>query len=210
MIPLRKKLTKNELVVATKNEKKLQEIKYIFRDLNIQITSLKDFPGCPRVVENGNSFNENAIKKALTIAKFTKRLTLGEDSGLEVEALGGKPGIYSSRFAGPRKSDSKNNLKLLHLLGSLPFSRRKAHYYCSVALADKDRLLGVVQGSCSGMIGFEPKGNSGFGYDPLFMIPKFKKTFAQLGPQIKHKMSHRYRALSKAKKIILTYLRKSV
>jgi len=140
------------------------------------------------------------------IARFTKKLTLGEDSGLCVNALGGIPGIYSSRFSGKSKSDKKNNLKLIRLLKGLPLNKRKAYYSCAVALADKDGLLGVVEGKCSGLIDFELKGNTGFGYDPLFLIPRYKKTFAQLGPRIKHKMSHRYRALEKAKKIIQKYI----
>ena len=200
---------KKELVIATRNKKKLEEIREIFNDLEIKITSLKDYPRAPRVIENGKSFNENAAKKALAIAKYTKKLTLGEDSGLEVDVLDGKPGIYSSRFAGSDKSDFRNNSKLLRLLKNIPLSERKARYRCSVALADRNGILGVVQGDCRGIIGFAPKGSFGFGYDPLFVVAKFKKTFAQLGPEIKHKMSHRYRALSKARKIILTYLERS-
>lgn len=198
-----------ELVVATKNRKKLEEIKEILSDLNLKITSLKDYSSTPRIVENGRTFRENAIKKALRIAKFTQKLTLGEDSGLEVEALGGKPGIYSSRFAGKDKNDLKNNLKLLKLLGNLPLKKRKARYICAVALADKKGLVGVAEGKCNGWMGFELKGKYGFGYDPLFIIPKHKKTFAQLGPRIKHKISHRFRALAKVKKIILDYHRKN-
>jgi XTP/dITP diphosphohydrolase len=197
-----------ELVVASRNQKKVKEIKEILKGLkSLKITSLRDYPHAPHIAENGRSFKENAIKKATRIAHFTQRLTLGEDSGLEVAALGGKPGIYSSRFAGKDKDDLRNNLKLLRLLGNLPLSKRRARYVCSVALADKNGLLGVVEGACSGLIGFKMRGCFGFGYDPLFIIPKYKKTFAQLGPRIKHKMSHRFRALSKAKGIILEYSR---
>lgn len=195
-----------ELVVATKNKKKLEEIKEILKDPNLKITSLADYPQAPRVMENGKTFKENAIKKAVKIVRFTQKLTLGEDSGLEVEALGGRPGIYSSRFAGKEKNDFKNNLKLLRLLKGLPLNKRKARYVCAVALADKEELIRVVEGICRGLIGFKPKGHFGFGYDPLFIIPKYKKTVAQLGPAIKHKMSHRYRALKKIKKIIRKYI----
>lgn len=194
-----------ELVVATKNKKKLAEIKEILKSLNLKISSLADYPQRPRIIENGKTFRENALKKAVKIAHFTQKLTLGEDSGLEVNALGGKPGIYSSRFSGRDKSDLKNNLKLLRLLGALPLKKRKAGYVCAVALADKEGLVGIVEGKCRGLIGFKMQGHFGFGYDPLFIIPKYKKTFAQLGPDIKHKMSHRFRALAKAKKIILDY-----
>lgn len=195
-----------ELVVATKNKKKLEEIRQILKDLNLKITSLADYAKIPRIIENGKTFEENAIKKAVRIAHFTKKLALGEDSGLCVDALNGRPGIYSSRFAGKDKSDFKNNLKLLKLLEGLPLKKRKAHYFCAVALADKDGLAGAVEGKCSGIIGFTAKGSFGFGYDPLFIIPRYKKTFAQLGPEIKHKMSHRYIALEKAKKIIQKYI----
>ncbi len=198
-----------ELIIATKNKKKLEEIKDILKGLNLTIYSLADYPATPRIIENGKTFRENAVKKAAKIAKFTKKLTLGEDSGLCVDALEGKPGIYSSRFAGKDKSDRKNNFKLLKLLEGLPVMKRKAHYYCAVALADKDGLVGVAEGKCSGFIGFTLKGNFGFGYDPLFVIPKYKKTFAQLGPRIKHKMSHRFRALQKAKAILTTYLKRN-
>lgn len=198
---------KQELVVATKNRKKLEEIKAILKGLNLKITSLADCPPTPRIVENGKTFKENAAKKVVKIAKFTKRLTLGEDSGLCVDALGGAPGIYSSRFSGKDKSDLKNNLKLLNLLSGLPFKKRKAHYVCAVALADKNGLIGTVEGTCNGIIGYEMRGNTGFGYDPLFIIPKYKKTFAELGSRIKHKISHRFRGFSKAQKMLLNYLR---
>lgn len=196
-----------ELVVATKNKKKLEEIKEILRKQDLKITSLANYAKIPRIIENGRTFKENAVKKAVSIARFTKKLTLGEDSGLCVDALGGRPGIYSSRFAGKDKDDLKNNLKLLKLLEGLALSKRKAHYISAVALADKAGLVGVVEGKCSGRIGFELKGSFGFGYDPLFIVPKYKKTFAQLGPGIKHRMSHRFRALAKAKKLILNYIK---
>lgn len=195
-----------ELVIATKNKKKLMEIKEILAGLNLKIGSLSDYPNPPRIIENGKTFKENAIKKAVKIAHFTRKFTLGEDSGLEVEALNGAPGVYSSRFSGKDKSDLKNNLKILKLLDDLPLRKRKARYVCAVALAGKEGLLAVAEGRCSGVVGFELKGQFGFGYDPLFIIPKYKKTFAQLGPKIKHKMSHRYRALEKAKKIIFKYI----
>lgn len=198
-----------DLVVATKNKKKLEEIKEILKGQHLELSSLADYERTPRIIENGSTFKENAIKKAIRIARFTNKLTMGEDSGLCVEALKGAPGIYSSRFSGKDKNDAKNNLKVLKLLGKLPLSKRRAYYACAVALADKGgRLVGVVEGRCYGVIGYELKGASGFGYDPLFIIPKYRKTFAQLGTKIKHKMSHRYLALVKAKKIILKYVKK--
>jgi len=197
-----------ELVIATKNKKKLKEIKEILKGLNLKISSLFDYPSVPRILETGKTFKENAVKKAVKIAHFTGKLTLGEDSGLCVRALGGEPGIHSSRFSGKNKSDRKNNLKLLKLLADLPVSKRKAHYVCAVALADKGGLIKVVEGTCKGLIGFEQKGKFGFGYDPLFIVPEHKKTFGQLGGRIKHKISHRFRALSLAQKAIVDYFKR--
>jgi len=197
-----------QLVVATRNKKKLLEIKEILKDIDLELLSLDAYNNAPQVLENGKTFQENAVKKALRLARFTGKLCLGEDSGLCVDALGGAPGIFSARFSGRDKSDLKNNLKLLKLLKGLPLRKRKAHYICAVALADNNGLLGVVEGICSGLIALEPRGSAGFGYDPLFYISKYKKTFAQLGEKVKHKMSHRYHALEKSRRIIEKYIEK--
>lgn len=195
-----------ELVVATKNKKKLKEIKDLLKNYKIKVTSLFDYENYPKIIENGKTFKENAVKKASKIARFTNKLTLGEDSGLCVYALKGKPGVYSSRFSGRGKSDEKNNEKLLRLMRNVPLKRRNAYYVCAVALADKEGIVKTIEGRCSGVIGFSEKGNFGFGYDPLFVIKKYKKTFAELGEKIKHKMSHRYKALDKIKPIIQKYI----
>jgi len=202
-----------QLVVATRNKKKLLEIKEILKEMNLTLLSLDAYKNSPQVVENGKTFKENAVKKAVKLARFTGKLCLGEDSGLCVDVLDGAPGIYSARFSGRPacrsgrdKSDIKNNLKLLKLLKDRLWPKRKAHYVCAVALADKQGLVGVAEGKCFGLISLELKGTAGFGYDPLFYIPKYKKTFAQLGEKIKHKMSHRYHALKKAKRIIKKYI----
>ena len=196
-----------EIVIATRNKKKLKEIKEIMQGCRLKILSLKDFPDAPLVREDGKTFLENAQKKAVKIAKCTQRLTLGEDSGLCIDVLGGAPGIYSSRFSGKDKNDAKNNLKVLKSLGGLPLKRRRAHYRCAVALADKNGIVGLTEDTCNGLIGFELRGTHGFGYDPLFIIPKYKKTFAELGSAIKHTMSHRFKALKKAKGIIKKYFK---
>jgi XTP/dITP diphosphohydrolase len=197
-----------KLVVATQNKKKLEEIKEILKDLGLKIVSLADYPTAPRIKENGSTFKENAVKKALKIAKFTGELTLGEDSGLCVRALGGAPGVRSARFSGQGKNDEKNNAKLLKMLLKVPLTKRSAYYACAVALADKNGLIGVVEGRCSGRISIVAQGAFGFGYDPLFLIPKYKKTFAQLGGAVKHRMSHRFRALAKARKTLAAYFRR--
>ncbi|HQP91815.1 MAG TPA: XTP/dITP diphosphatase [Candidatus Omnitrophota bacterium] len=205
----RKSPAKIELLVATRNKKKLQEIKEILRDLNLKITSLDDHPGMPEIVEDGTTFEENAIKKAKTIADITKTLVMGEDSGLEVRALKMRPGIYSARYSGPGANDEKNNQKLLKELAGVPLKKRSARYKCVAALADAKGVVAVVSGTCSGLIGFKPRGKSGFGYDPLFIIKKYNKTFGELGPEIKHKISHRYKALKKTVRIMEGYLRRS-
>lgn len=203
-----------ELLVATKNKKKLEEIREILKDFDLKITSLADYKGLPEIVESGKTFAHNAVIKASTIAQFTKKLVLGEDSGLEVKALGNRPGVYSARYAArnpyENASDKKNNIKLLRELKGVPFKKRDARYQCAVALADKDGLIGVVTGDCRGRIGFKSKGTFGFGYDPFFVIEKYGKTFAQLGPEIKHKMSHRFKALKKARSIMELYLKRSL
>ena len=174
--------------------------------MNVKLISQDAYKVVPEVIDNGKNFPEYAIKKSVKLARFTGKLCLDAESGLCVDALAGAPGIYSARFSGKDKSDVKNNLKLLKLLKDVPVAERKAHYVCAVALADKRGLIGVVQGDCCGLIAFTPLGSAGFGYDPLFYIPKYKKTFAQLGEKIKHQMSHRFYALMKAKRIIQKYI----
>jgi XTP/dITP diphosphohydrolase len=195
-----------ELLVATTNKKKLAELKELLSDMDIRLLSLADFPKRPRVTENGKTFHENAIKKAVTNAKYFKRFTLAEDSGLCVAALSGMPGVFSARFAGRSKNDDANNRKVLRLLAGVPVTKRAAHYACVVALADEHGVVGLAEGTCQGRIGLEPQGTSGFGYDPIFVIPRRGKTFAELGEKIKHTMSHRYRALKKVKPLIREYL----
>jgi len=196
-----------ELVVATKNKKKFTEIKELLKGTRLKIKSLLDFPRAPSIKETGHTFKENAVKKALAITRFSGSLTLGEDSGLEVAALGGRPGVYSSRFAGGKKDDILNNKKVLRLLGNLPLKKRRACYVCSVALADKNGVIAIKEGTCYGKIGFAPKGTNGFGYDPIFIVKGFKKTFGQLSSATKHRLSHRGRALKKIKKDILAQIK---
>jgi len=201
-------MSSKKLVVATQNKKKLEEIKEILKNFDLKISSLADYSKPPRIIENGKTFKENAVKKALKIAKFTGELTLGEDSGLCVRALDGAPGVHSARYSGRDKNDDKNNRKLLKALEGLTIKKRSAYYACAVALANKNGLIKVVEGRCRGRIAFIPQGSFGFGYDPLFIIPKYKKTFAQLGGAVKHKMSHRFLALVKTRKILAAYFKK--
>lgn len=197
-----------ELLVATRNKKKLQEIKELLADFHFHVTSLDDYRDLPEILEDGKTFEQNAIKKAATIALATGRFVLGDDSGLEVKALNNQPGVYSARYSGDGATDRKNNAKLLRALRGVPLKKRGARFRCAVAIAGPEGLVGVVSGSCSGVIGAKEKGTAGFGYDPLFVIPKFGKTFAELGLEVKHAMSHRFRALKKAKRLMEGYLKR--
>jgi XTP/dITP diphosphohydrolase len=195
-----------EVVIATKNEKKLHELKRYLKGVRARVISLAEFKHVPRIVENGKTFKSNAVKKALVISKFTGGLVLADDSGLAVKAIGGQPGVRSSRFAGPRKSDKQNNAKLLKLLKNAPPKKREAKFICAVAICDNGKIVKVLEESCGGRIAFSEKGSYGFGYDPLFLIPKYKKTFGELGLKVKDKMSHRSRALKKAREFLRRYL----
>ena len=195
----------HELIVATTNPGKLREIKELLKDFDLKITSLSDYPDAPKIEEDGVSFAQNALKKAATIALYTGKLTLGEDSGLEVKHLGNKPGIYSSRFCGTNATDKKNNAKLLRMLRGVSLKKRQARYRCFAALTDGRRIIDVVSGTCAGLIALKGRGKNGFGYDPLFFLPRYNKTFGELDPSIKAKISHRAKALSKVKKVLTKY-----
>ena len=198
-----------ELIIATMNKGKLREIKELLANLPVKVTSLADYPQAPVIEEDGKTFAQNAIKKAVTIALYTRKLVLGEDSGLEVRALGNCPGIYSARFSGENATDKKNNLKLLRELKGVPVAKRQARYQCYAALVDGQGIVDVISGTCSGIIGMRSKGKNGFGYDPLFIIPRYNKTFGELDPLIKAKISHRARAFKKVKKVLEGYLCKN-
>jgi XTP/dITP diphosphohydrolase len=196
-----------ELLIATKNKGKMREIRELLKDFKLKITSLEDYPDMPVIEEDGKTFAQNALKKAVTIAMYTGKLTLGEDSGIEVKALDNQPGIYSARFSGPNATDEKNNQKMLRLLKGKPMSKRRARYRCFAALVDRRGIIDVVSGSCSGLITTKYQGTNGFGYDSLFLIPKYNKTFGELDPSIKAKISHRAKAFQKIKKSLQKYLK---
>lgn len=199
-----------EIVISSRNKEKKRELKALLKGLRIKILDLNDFPAAPKVRETGKTFEANARLKAFKIAKFTKRLTLADDSGLLVKTLGGLPGVRSARFAGDKASYGDNNRKLLRLLEGVPRERRGAKFISVVAIADTGCIIGVVRGECSGRITLAPKGRNGFGYDPVFFSPRFKKTFAELTASQKNSISHRGRALRKARAVILNSLRKSL
>lgn len=188
--------TIDDLVVGTHNRKKGLELAELLAPWGFRVVTLEDVPNAIEVVEDGNSFAANAALKATKQAVHLNRWVLADDSGLEVDALGGKPGIYSARFAGPNATDDDNNCRLLDELGSLPLERRTAHYVCHVTVADP---TGAVRAEshdiCRGRIRFAAAGTNGFGYDPYFELVEYHRTFGELGPTVKLMLSHRSRAL---------------
>lgn len=196
-----------KVVLATRNAGKVREIEDILAPHGFEVISLQEFPEIGEIIEDGSTFKENAMIKATTVAGYTGLIALADDSGLEVDALDGAPGIHSSRFAGEEKDDQANNRKLLELISDIPAEQRTARFKCVVAIAEPDGWVHLAEGSCEGIIINEPRGEGGFGYDPLFYVPDYDKTFAELDPAIKNKISHRARALEGAVDI-LTDLKK--
>lgn len=186
-----------ELMVATTNKGKLKEIKRLLADTGIVVKSLDEIAGLPEIVEDGDTFEANAQKKALTVARHCGCLTLADDSGLAVKALQGEPGVYSARYAGPGASDSDNNRKLLSVMTGLPREQREAAFHCAMALCEPSGACRVFQGRLQGLILEEPRGSGGFGYDPLFLVPEYGKALAEIPLEIKNRISHRGEALRK-------------
>jgi XTP/dITP diphosphohydrolase len=172
------------------------------KGLRLQILSLNDFSDIPEIEEDGKTFTENALKKALFYSTYFEQLTLADDSGLEVETLKGMPGIHSARYAGKRASAGENNQKLLREMEGIPTSKRGARFKCVMALASTDGRKAVTEGVCGGRIGFKEVGKRGFGYDPLFILPHDGKTMAQISIEEKNRISHRGKALRKMRKIL--------
>lgn len=186
------------LVIGSRNPKKKREILEILGDLPIDLQDLTEHPEVPEVVEDADTFAGNAEKKATEVAVALGQWTLGEDSGLVVPALGGAPGVYSARYAGTQGDDEANNAKLLRELESKPDEQRGAYYVSTAVLSDPEGTVhAVVAGECHGVILREARGEGGFGYDPLFLVPEFHKTFGELPSRVKHALSHRGRALAK-------------
>lgn len=193
-----------KLLVATTNTGKFAEVKAFLRALPIEILSLTELGQWPEVVEDGASFEENALKKAKTLAQFSGLATLADDSGLEVDALDGAPGIYSARYAGEECDDRKNNEKLLAALKGVPEGKRNARFVCALALClptANGLSEWVFREFCEGRVAFALKGENGFGYDPLFFYPAFDKTFGEIDRETKSTASHRGKALKKLAEI---------
>lgn len=197
-----------KIVLATGNQGKVKELAAILSDLDIEVFSLKDFPQVGEIIEDGKTFEENAIIKAKTVCETVNLISLADDSGLEVDHLDGAPGIFSARFAGEGKSDLENNMKLLSLLSDVPMEKRTARFRCVIAICTPEGECFTADGTCEGLVGFEMKGEQGFGYDPLFYLPEYDETFAQLDPVLKNRISHRGRALAKAKHILVDIIKR--
>ena len=189
-----------ELLVATTNPSKLAEVQAFLSSWPIRIRSLRDLKDPPAVVENGATFEANALKKARTLADFSGLLTLADDSGLEVEALGGAPGIYSARYCGREGDDAENNRKLLRELTGVAEAKRTSRFVCALALCAPEEFAmadWTVRETCDGLIACELTGVNGFGYDPLFFYAPFGKTFGEIDRETKATVSHRGKALKK-------------
>lgn len=195
-----------KLVVATKNKGKITEIKKVLTDIPFEVIPMTEIGITIDVVEDGTTFEENALKKATEICKVSKTIVLADDSGIEVDFLDGRPGIYSARFGGVDATDEDRNKKLLDMLKEVPFEKRSARYVCAIAVAFPDGRSFVVRDTCEGFVGTEGKGVNGFGYDPLFYVREYDKTMAELSMDIKNRISHRAKALEKMAVRIVDYL----
>lgn len=190
-------------MLATGNRHKVEEISGMLADSRLKLRSLAEFPGAPEVVEDGTTYRENALKKARSAAAFTGIAALADDTGLEVEALDGQPGLYAARFAGEGCTFQDNIRKLLHLLKGVPPDRRGARFVSVLALVEPGGRERVVEGELQGQITEAQTGIGGFGYDPVFFVPEAGKTLAELTAEEKNRISHRRRALDKARALIV-------
>jgi XTP/dITP diphosphohydrolase len=191
-----------KLLLATGNKGKLEELRVLLAGIPFDLVSPADVGLKLAVEENGKTYAANARLKARAFAKASGLLTLADDSGLEVDALSGAPGVLSSRYAGPGATDSQRVAYLLSKLESVPWEKRTARFRCMIAIASPDGEIKMCSGSCRGIIAFEPMGSNGFGYDPVFYFPRMEKTMAELPPEIKNRVSHRAKASARARKIL--------
>ncbi|RMD96826.1 MAG: XTP/dITP diphosphatase [Deltaproteobacteria bacterium] len=195
-----------EIVVATRNRGKMREIEEIVAGFPLRLRSLREFPDLPPLEESAPTFEGNALLKARAVSSHSGLPALADDSGLCVDALKGAPGVHSARYAGPDASDETRIAKLLAELGPLPLEERGATFVCVMALVFPEREPLIVEGRCRGVIAFAPAGTGGFGYDPIFVPEGFSRSFAELSPEVKNRVSHRARALNLLKQRLSTYL----
>lgn len=197
-----------ELVLATRNPDKAKELAALLGDLGLTIRTLADFPDMPEVEEDGDSCTANAVKKAVAVARHTGHMAVADDTGLEVEALGGRPGPYAARYAGDGATYEDNWRKLLAELEGVPPLRRRARFLTVAAVALPTGQVETAQGMLEGSIAEQPAGSGGFGYDPVFYAPELGRTLAQLAPEEKNRISHRARAFLNVKPLIRDLIRK--
>ena len=198
-----------QLVLATRNPDKGKELAALLADLGLTIRTLADFPDAPEVVEDGDSCRANAVKKAVAVAQHTGLTALADDTGLSVDALGGKPGVHAARYAGEGATYEDNCRKLLRELNGVPRAQRQARFITVAAIARPTGEVETAEGVLEGLITEEPVGQAGFGYDPVFLVPDLGKTLAQLTPDEKNRVSHRAKALDKAKALLRGMAEKS-
>lgn len=192
-----------KLVIATGNAHKVEEIRELLNIAELEVLSLTDVGKKLDVDENGTTFRENALIKANAAVQMTGLPSLADDSGLEVDALEGRPGVRSSRFAHEQATDAENNRHLLSLMSDVPWERRSARFRCVMALVVPDKKERFAEGVCEGIIDLKEKGSHGFGYDPLFFIPAYRKTLGELGPTVKNSISHRAAAARALREILV-------
>ena len=196
-------MSKERLLLATTNKGKAKEIATLLSELPLEIFTLQEVFPKQNFIEEGNTFTENAQGKSLFYSRQWEDLILAEDSGLEIEHLKGAPGILSARFSGPQATDEKNIRKVLDLMEEVPLDQRKARFVSCIVLSQKGKIIKEIKECANGFITLEKKGPLGFGYDPIFYYPPLKKTFAELLPEEKNRVSHRGRALKKLKEFLL-------
>lgn len=195
-----------ELVLATRNRHKGEELAALLGDLNIRIHTMDEFPDVPDIIEDGETCEANAIKKARAISESTGLLAVADDTGLEVDALGGRPGVYAARYAGEHATYEDNWRKLLRELSGVPRNRRTARFVTVAAMASPSGEVQVATGQLQGVITEEPAGARGFGYDPVFFVPELGKTLAELSAEEKNRISHRARAFTQAREILCRHM----
>ena len=196
-----------KLLIATHNQGKLNEYRELLADLELTVVNLDEAGIDFDVEETGETFTENAVLKAQTYAKATKLWTWADDSGLEVDALDGRPGVYSARYAGPEATDEERYCKLLDELKTYPDEQRTARFRCVVALATPEGHVETTSGAVEGVILDKPRGNNGFGYDPIFFMPELDASMADLEPEMKNRISHRGKAATSAKAVLRKMLK---
>jgi len=199
---------KTEMILGTRNHGKIAEFRSLFKGMHIRLLSYYDFPDLPPIVEDGKTFQENAEKKAKSIAKATGRIAVSDDSGLEVDSLDSIPGVFSARFAGERATDRDNARKVLKMLDGVPWEKRTARFVCVICAAAPRGKTIHAQGVCRGKISFELRGSHGFGYDPIFVPDGYSMTMAELEPEVKNRISHRADAMAKFRKALKDFVEK--